>query len=204
MVDIITESERAELEAAVKDAETRTSAEIVLMVRKGATEYASVEAMAAATASLALPALLLPFTQIPALMIWIAQLLLFAILAVVLPMLAAGRYFVGKDRVSRDVKAAAQAEFFAHGLRRTSARAAVLVFVALREHRVEILPDDAARDVVEPEAWEKLAARLSEKLAANRMTEGLKDTAHQVADLLGRSLPHEPGSDDELPGVIVH
>lgn len=204
MVDLFTDDERARLEKAVQGAEARTSAEIVVMVKRSATDYASVETMAAAIASLAVPAFLLPFTAIPALVIWVAQLAVFAILAIVLPMISAGRWFVGRERVMRDAQATAQAEFYAHGLRRTSKRAAVLIFVAMREHVVEVLADDGATTVVADDAWAELARDLAARMKAGDAVGGLEAAAARVGNLLEDALPPVEGRDNELPDVIVH
>ncbi|GGY52057.1 TPM domain-containing protein [Parvularcula lutaonensis] len=207
MVDLFTEEERERLEKAVAAAEARTSAEIVVMVKRGATDYAAVEVMAAAIASLALPAALLPFTAIPAFVIWVAQLALFAILAILLPMVSAGRFLVGRERVARDVRAVAEAEFYAHGLRRTSKRAAVLLMVAMREHRIEVLADDAAQaviDSIDRADWEEIIGRLAARLREGAVVEGLEDAVSLIADALETRLPPEEGKADELPNVIVH
>lgn len=203
MVDILTEDGQARLQSAVARAEKRTSAEIVVMVMRGVTDYRTVELMTAAVVSLALPAALLPFTGIPALFIWTAQLSVFVVLALGLPFLGAGRFFVGSGRITRDVEAAAQAEFYAHGLRRTRKRAAVLIFVAVREHRVHVLHDDAAGEVVPEEAWNEIADLVASRMKAGEALAGLEAAVERVAELLEGDLP--PGADDhdELPNVIT-
>jgi putative membrane protein len=203
MVEVFTPAERAELETAVAEAEARTSAEIVVMVVRSATDYRTAEIMAAAIASLALPAALLPFTAIPALVIWVAQLALFVGLALLLPALTAGRFLVGRSRIGEDVAARARAEFFAHGLRRTEKRAAVLIFVALGEHMVEILPDDAAAKAVSQEGWDQLAHDLAAAIKGGNLVGGLKAASAQTADLLSGEMPAGEDKRDELPNVIT-
>jgi putative membrane protein len=203
MVETFTPEERKELEAAVAAAEARTSAEIVVMVIRSATDYRTAEILTAAIASLALPAVLLPFTGIPAFVIWIAQLALFTGLTLLLPALSAGRYLVGRSRVEADVAARSRAEFFAHGLRRTEKRAAVLLFVALREHVVEILPDDAAAEAVSTDDWGEVAAALAGTIKVGDLVGGLKAAAEKTADLLSTSMPAGDGKRDELPNVIT-
>jgi putative membrane protein len=203
MVEVFSEEERTQLEAAVAAAEAKTSAEIVVMVVRSATDYRQVEILTAAIASLALPAFLLPFTAIPALVIWIAQLAVFVALALLLPALSAGRLLVGPSRVAADVAARARAEFFAHGLRRTEQRAAVLLFVALGEHKVEILPDDAAATTVGQEEWSEVARHLAAAIKSGDLLGGLKQASARTAELLTEHLPAGEGSRDELPNVIT-
>lgn len=204
MVDVLSEDDRTRINEAVKAAESKTSAEIVVMVMRQATDYRTVEILTAAAVALAVPAVLLPFSSIPALTIWVAQLLAFVVLTLVLPRFGAGRLLLGKDRITDDVRAVAQAEFFAHGLRRTSERAAVLVFVALAEHRVELLCDDRASELVEDADWRRIASSLAARMKDGRTVEGLEAAATEIGELLAEHLPQdEGGGTDELPNVIT-
>lgn len=203
MVDILTPDERARVDAAVAAAEETTSAEIVAMLTPRSVDYLAQELTVSAVAALALPAVLLPFASIPALMIWTAQLALFAGLAILLPRLGAGRYFVGRGRVEEDAHAAARAAFFAHGLRRTRKRAAVLIYISMNEHYVEVLADDAAAAVVSHDAWQAVVTDLTGAIKANQLTEGLENAAGKIATLLADKLPPETTNPDELPNVII-
>ncbi|MEM1379782.1 MAG: TPM domain-containing protein [Pseudomonadota bacterium] len=204
MVDVLTEDGQARLQSAVATAEKRTSAEIVVMIMRGVTDYRMVEVLIAAIGAIALPAALLPFTAIPAFWIWIGQIALFIALAIGLPFFSVGRFIVGAERISRDVEAAARAEFFGHGLRRTKGRAAVLLFVAVREHRVQVLYDDGAAAAVPEEAWADLADTIAEKMKSGNALTGLEEAVKTVADLLETDLPPRIDDEDELPNVIVH
>lgn len=203
MVDILSEDQRQRVEAAVAAAEAQTSAEIVVMVTPRSVDYQSRELIAAAVAALALPAVLLPFASVPALTIWMAQLALFGGLATLLPRLGAGRFLVSSARVQEDVHGAARAAFFAYGLRRTSQRAAVLVYVSMAEHHVEILADDGAAAVVSDDAWQGVTTDLAGAIKAHQLTEGLDKAAGDIAALLSDKLPPKTSNPDELPNVIV-
>ncbi|MBB4659811.1 hypothetical protein [Parvularcula dongshanensis] len=201
--DLFEEEERERIEAAVAEAETRTGAEIVVMVVRHATDYRTVEMTAAGIAALTLPAVLLPFPSVPALMIWLCQLVLFAILGVVLPAVGVGRRLVGKARLARDVRAAAEAEFFAHGLRDTGERAAVLIYAAMAERSVEVLCDTRASEVIGRGEWRGLAGDLARRLKAKQPIEGLTEAAARAGDLLAPHFPPGSGTGNELPDVIV-
>ncbi|NRA29553.1 MAG: hypothetical protein HRU11_04760 [Parvularculaceae bacterium] len=203
MVDFMTEDSRARLQSAVSRAEKRTSAEIVVMVMRHSTDYRAVEFMAAAILAMALPAALLPFASLPALWIWLAQLVMFVTLAMAFPILRIGRFLVGDDRMSRDVQAAARAEFFAHGLRRTKQRAAVFLFVTIREQKVQVLYDDGAAAIVPEEAWGDLASFIATRMKAGDGVSGLEEAVSKVADLLESDLPPMVDDEDELPNVIM-
>lgn len=203
MVELFTEEERARIEAAVAAAEARTSGEIVVMAVRSATDYKATEITAAAIAALVLPGVLLPFEAVPALVIWISQLVLFTVLGVLLPLLAVGKRIVGTARRERDVRAAAEAQFFAQGLRNTQDRAAVLVFVAIEEHIVEVLYDDAAGKKVGKGEWRSLAGDLARRMKAGEAVAGLEDAARRAGDLLAPHFPPRKGDRNELPDVIL-
>ena len=64
MSELFSPEEHARLEAAVADAEARTGAEVVLMVVRASTDGRAIEAILAAAAALAVPAVLLPFAGV--------------------------------------------------------------------------------------------------------------------------------------------
>ena len=203
MVEVFTTQERAAVEAAVAEAERRTGAELVVMATARATDYRAEEMTAAAIAALSLPALLLFDASIPALTIWVAQLVLFVTLGFLLPLLRFGRFVVGERRLAADVRSAAEAEFFAHGLRNTGTRAAVLIYVAKDERRVEVLCDDAAAEAVGEAEWRGLAGDLARRMKAGEMAAGLEAAARRAGDLLAPHFPRASDDENELPDVIV-
>ena len=198
----VTDEERARLEAAVREAEATTGAEIVVMVVDGVTDYRAAEMTLAGVAALVVPGALLPFSFVPALWIWLAQLVLFVVLAVLLPLLAGGRRLVGRARVEADVRAAAQAQFFARGLRNTTRRAAVLFFVAPEERCVELLYDDAAASVGEGQ-WRGVAGTLARGMKGEDPVAAIEKAVAEAGRLLAGRFPREPGDADELPNVII-
>ena len=149
---------------AVAAAETRTGAEVVLMVVRRATDTRTAEMTAAAILALAVPAALLPFAQraprsssgsLSSSPSWLA--------AVLLPATGA-RASAAQPRNSRSVdavRAAAEAQFFSHGLRNTDERAAVLIFVSMAEREAHVLFDDAAGAKVGPAQWRGVAGDLA-------------------------------------------
>lgn len=200
--DILSDEDRAAVEAAVAEAEASTSAEVVVMVVRSASDYRAAEMTAAGLAALTLPALLLPFEEVSALLIWVCQLALFVILGAALPMLGVGARLVGAKRRAADVRAAAEAQFYAHGLRNTDDRAAVLIYVAMNERMVEVVTDDAAR-AVGPAQWRGLAGDLARRLKAGQARDGLREAAGRAGALLAGPFPPGDQNPNELPDVIV-
>lgn len=203
MSEVFTEAERERLHAAVAAAEARTGAEVVLMVVRRATETRTAEMTAAALLALAVPAALLPFDQVSALVIWLAQLVVFVLAAVLLPASGLGHRLIAKERRSAMVRAAAEAQFFSHGLRNTDERAAVLIFVSMAEREAHVLFDDAAGAKVGPAQWRGVAGDLARGIKAGDAVAALEAAATRAGDLLAPHFPRREDDTDELPNVVL-
>ena len=198
----LSETDRERIERAVAEAEARTGAEIVVMVAEDVTDPRAWEVTVAAVLALALPGLLLAFETVPALVIWLAQLVLFVALSVLLPVVGAGRRLMGAERRAAAVRAAAEAAFFARGLRNSSRRAAVLIFVALAEREAHVLWDDAAGAVGEGQ-WRGVAGDLARGMRGGAAVEALCQAARRAGELLAGRFPRSTDDANELPDVIV-
>lgn len=202
MVKDLDSAARARLHAAIAAAETQTSAEIVVVVTRQATDWSAPEVLTGALLALAAPSLLLPMASLSARDIWLVQIAVFA-----LGWWLAARLFVlprmMPARLGRLTRSAAIGQFAAHGLERTAGRSAVLLFVALRERRVEIVCDDAV-DVVMPHAdWAPIAATLAAELKAGRLEAGLTRAAAAVGTKLSGPFPARAVNPDELPNLMM-
>lgn len=203
MSDLFTDDERQALKDAVTAAEARTGAEIVLMVVARSLDTRTAEMTAAAVTALALPALLLPFQTVPALVIWLAQLVLFVVLATLLPMIDASSRLIGRERRTAAVRAAAEAQFFNHGLRNTAERAAVLIYVSMAEREAHVLYDDIAGTKVGPAQWRGLAGDLARGIKAGDAPAAMQRAATRAGDFLAPHFPRREDDTDELPNVII-
>ena len=202
MSELFSPEEHARLEAAVADAEARTGAEVVLMVVRASTDGRAIEAILAAAAALAVPAVLLPFAGVSALVIWLVQLAAFAGLFVLARAVGLGVRLTPRAVREAQVRAAAQAQFFAHGLQGTRARAAVLIFVSMAEREAQVLWDEAAGRAVGPAEWRGVAGELARGIRTDRVR-ALEGAASRAGDLLAAHFPPAEDDTNALPDVIV-
>src|SRR3546814_20795377 len=79
---------------------------------------------------------------------------------------------------------------------RTVGRTAVLIYVSLVEHQVEIVADHAIHSRVPPENWGDKAAALVDALRDHRPGDGLVDAVGRVASQTGRASCRERGCQD--------
>ncbi len=185
------------LTAAVRDAEARTAAEIVVVVRPRSGTYRDVAyAFGFGLAVVTLTALLYLPTEFPLWMFGLDVVVAFAVGALLVA-LSPGltRLLTSKKRLDDQVTTAAHAAFFEKGVSRTSGRWGVLVYVSLLEGHARVVPDVG----IEPHFSEADAKEaLANAVAA--IEEGAQDASVLPVGLLalgvvlGERLPR--GEDD--------
>ena len=202
---LIGPAERERIETAVKQAEANTSGEIVVSVVRACDPHpAAAWRLGVALATLAL---LLSF-YLP------VEGLVFEILALQLTGLVLGHLLCRIDAIRRlfltDVELQQRAEraafhaFQEQGLRRTRGRTGILIFVALLEHRVVVLADEAIDQARGPgESWEEIVDRILAGIRAGRLTEGLEEAIARCGEILSHPLPAQPDDEDEIPHALV-
>src|SRR5262245_19104590 len=143
MAKVLTEDLRRAIEAAVKDGESKTSAEHVVVVRACSGTYRDVHfAFGFAFAVVTLVALLYLPTEFPLHVFGVEIVVAFVVGSLFAAAFAPlSRALVTNKRLDAQVDEAAHAAFFAKNVARTSVRTGVLVFVSLFERRARVLAD---------------------------------------------------------------
>ena len=87
--------------------------------------------------------------------------------------------------------------------RRTHGRTGILIYLSMREHRAEILADEAIASKVDPDVWgDALAAMLAE-LKQGRIADGMIAAVEHVGAVLAEHFPIEDGDTNELPDRLI-
>lgn len=199
---------------AVSQAENRTSGEIVPVVVPRSDEYEVAVWRGAAAATLACLAavlLVLRFYEGWGLG-W-----LFAPWGVVLSTLAAGtvgalvsrfvypvqRLLAGRDRLDETVHRRAMQAFVEEEVFDTRDRTGILLFVSLREHRIEVLGDTGINQAVEPDDWAEVVARIRRGIENDNLTRGLVEAIEMCGRLLERKgVEIQPDDENELSDTV--
>ncbi len=188
---------------AVAQAETLTSAEIMVVIDRAAGSYRAVPLVMALTLALFVPWPLLAMTATSAPRIFLIQLICAVLLVATLLWYGRGGRFVPgfvKRGRAHDV---ALREFTARGLTRTRARTGVLLYVALQERYAEVLVDTGLDGRVEPDTWRGMIEPLLEAARQDRLRAGLIDAVGAIARVLAPHAPPAPDDIDELPNKVV-
>lgn len=198
MNELLTSDDKRRIEVAVRDAESRTSGEIVpfIIANCGRHELA-VWRGAMALVILASVVIVSIFrfydgwglawlhTGWGATLVLLGAALLGGAIVELAPplkrLLAGGRY------LDRRVHQRALQAFVEEEVFETRARTGILLFVALFEHRIEVLGDSGINEKVSEDEWAEIVLRLRHSLRDGRLADGLVDAIAMCGDLLERS-----------------
>ena len=186
---MIDPTEAARIETAFDEAQRKTHAPLICVLAEASIARDAEFLLGACALALATPLPLLLFTELSAQRIYIAQLLV-AILAAVLGSIPWVRRALVPARAARSAgHRAALAQFVLRGLDRTQSGA--LVYVSLAEHYIRIVPAEAAAAAIPPEAWQVAVDKALPPLAAGAIETALTGLANDCADLLARPFPSD-------------
>ncbi len=93
-------------------------------------------------------------------------------------------------------------DFFRLGMDRTRDGSGVLLFLAVRSCRFEIVADRAIDDRVGVAGWNEIAREISEHIREHGVGDGLEHGVRRIGGLLSRHFPVQPEDINELPDEV--
>jgi putative membrane protein len=198
---ILDEAEAARVEAAFDQAQLKTRAPLVCVLAGASAARDAEFLLGACILALATPLPLLLFTELSAQRIYVAQLLVAIVAAVVGALPPIRRWLVPKRWARSAGHRAALAQFVLRGIDRSQCGA--LVYVSLAEHYVRILPAEDAARAIPHEQWQAAVDEALGPLAGGATEAALTGLAQRCGDLLAGPFP--PGaSEDPLKRQRFH
>jgi putative membrane protein len=198
---LLDEAEAARVEAAFDAAQLRTRAPLVCVLAGASASRDAEFLLGACILALATPLPLLLFTELSAHRIYVAQLLV-AILAAVIGSLPPVRRWLIPKRWTRSAgHRAALAQFVLRGIDRSQCGA--LIYVSLAEHYVRIVPAEDAARAVAHDRWQGAVDEALGPLAAGATEAALTGLAQRCGDLLAGPFP-PGGSEDQSKRQRFH
>ncbi len=101
------------------------------------------------------------------------------------------------------VRAAAVRHFKVGAERRTHGRTGVLLYLSMREHRAEIVADEAIAGKVDAEVWGKAMADMLAEIRKGHVGEGLAAGVRDVGAVLAEHFPRGADDVNELPDRLI-
>lgn len=195
--------ERGEIAAAITTAEAATSGEIVVVAANASGGYYATALMWAALASLAVPLPLIHTTQMPIEYIYLIQLAVFLVGAM-LTQWEAFRFAMVPAAVKRArAHQRAVEQFLVQNMHTTEGRTGVLIYVSFAERYVEVIADNGIYKKVPHQTWEGVVAKLTHHLARGERTKGLIEAIVTCGKVLSQHFPPDQGDKDELPNHLI-
>jgi putative membrane protein len=196
-----TDAARTRVTSAVVDAESKTAAEFVVVVRHASASWREVDLAVGAVVAFGVLLLLLFHPKpIPVAIMPVDVALSFVGGAVLSAAIAPfKRALLPRRSVAERVRTAARAAFVTEGVSRTRARSGVLVYVSMLERCVEVVADvgvDAT--VVRPQAQ-----ALAESVARGPDFDAFVEALRGLGPALAGSLPRAADDTNELPDAPV-
>lgn len=86
---------------------------------------------------------------------------------------------------------------------RTMGRTGILLFLSLKEHRADIVADEAIAAKVAPEVWGDAMLALVERVRAGEPGEGMAEAVRQMGIVLAEHFPKSVDNPNELPDRLI-
>jgi putative membrane protein len=87
--------------------------------------------------------------------------------------------------------------------RRTHGRTGILIYLSMREHRAEIVADEAIASKVPPETWGEAMAAMLVHIKDGRCADGMIAAVEQVGAVLAEHFPRAEDDQNELPDRLI-
>jgi putative membrane protein len=112
-------------------------------------------------------------------------------------------FFVPKAIKAKRVQRRAIELFKVGAESRTKGRTAILIFLSMKEHRAEIIADEAIAAKVDPEIWGDAMLELIKNTRAGQPGQGMAAAVRQVGIVLTEHFPKGDSNPNELPDRLI-
>ena len=194
---------------AVTKAERHTSGEIVAVAARASDDYVHVPIHIAAACALAMPlfvplvAHFMPWSVISVWQLFVGQLVVFIIVALVLS-LPRLRYAVTPRAMMRKyAHRNAAAQFLATNMSATKGRTGVLIFVSLLERYVEVIGDKAIAEKLTQRDWQAIIDEMLPLLRDRKTADAMVLAVQRCGALLAQHFPVGSANRNELPDRLI-
>jgi putative membrane protein len=184
--------------AAIREAEKRTSGQIVCVLAHSSSAYVHIPILWASALALFTPWPLIHFTQWSVQRIFLLQLAVFIVAGLAFSWMPLRLWLVPRALQRARAHRAALEQFVVRGISRTRNRTGVLIFVSLAEHYARIVADEGIAAKVQHVEWQEAIDALTAHVRDGRVTAGLIAAVERCGAVLAVHAPPD-GSPNELP-----
>jgi len=200
--DLLSQEDQRRISEAIRAAEANTAGEIVCVLARASSNYMTYATAWSALLALIAPWVLIALTNLSVREIFLAQIVLFVVLFLILSESSLGRILVPHRARRAEAHRAAMEQFMIRGMARKKNRAGVLIFVSLAEHYARIVADDGIASKVDQSVWQDAIDTLLSCAGEGEIAEGFVIAVEKCGHVLAEHFPPEPGGEDQLPDRI--
>ena len=201
---LLSESERKEIAAAIEQAESKTSGEIVFTLADASSPYnhatlqAGLIGLAAATAIY----LALPFAHTVAGVLW-SEFISFAAFAALLSRHPWRRWFISKREMDARVYEAAFMQFYSSGLYKTRESNGIEIYLSCFERRVVVIGDQGIHARMGNARWDEIRDMILHGIKQGKACDGICAAIDRCGRTLGEHFPYRHDDINELPNAVI-
>ena len=221
----LSHDDELKINGAIKDAERRTSGEILCIVTDRVSEYSEVALGYAAGVALLLPLGLVaagirPWAVEEMLAGWrlggaeaspeagalayaMLQTVIFVLMLALLSIRRLRLWLTPEPLRRAKVHRAAVQQFLAKGIHQTEARTGVLIFASAADRHAEIVADEGIYKKVNEEVWAEALEALGQGMKRGRPAAGFIEAVALCGQVLAEHFPPKSDNPNELPDEIV-
>lgn len=201
---VITDDMRGRIETAITTAEKSSRAELVAVIAKRAGEYrATGLAISIAAAFVVGVAVWLSLPWSSTSEVLLAEFGTFLSALALLELTPLGDILTPGHFKAEAARRLARATFLEQGLAGTEERHAVLFFVSLVEHHVEIIADRGIDGKVSPGKWQAIVDEFAAKVKQGRVEEGYLGAIAELGELLATHFPPTAIGRNEIGNRLI-
>jgi putative membrane protein len=202
--ELLTAADRERIEAAIRDAEKKSSLEFVVAVVARSADYWQWRVLLAVCTGLSAAFALLQWgPRLPGSLVILLQIPAGALAYLALGIGPLHRLLIPSPTSAKTVQAHAFRLFAEHGLHQTRDHSGLLILVSALERRVTILGDAGLHARVGSAGWQQHVEHLVARLRENRAADGIVEVIQRIDAALGRDFPARSDDIDELPNAVI-
>lgn len=111
--------------------------------------------------------------------------------------------FVPRSEMQAEVERAASAAFHSHQVRRTAAGTGILIYVSLQERMVRVIGDDLVAEQISAADWDAICQVVVDGMRRGESAAGLVNALQKAGELLGRLLPRDADDHNEIADHLI-
>jgi putative membrane protein len=193
-----TKEQHEAVSAAIREAEQNTSGQIVCVLARSSSAYAHIPILWASALALIVPWPLIDFTPWSVQRIFLVQLVVFLVAALVFSWMPLRLLLVPRAAQRARAHRAALEQFVVRRVAHTKNRTGILIFVSLAEHYARIVADEGIAQKVPNSEWQAAIDALVSHMRSGQIAAGFTAAIERCGPVLAAHAPPD-GSANELP-----